>query len=209
MAKKKKGVGPSNSFGYQGSFGNPPKKGVGPSNSFGYQGSSGFAQGAQNVQAAGPSVSPTGPGGAWEPSVGGRPLDPQEEAYRLGAGRNVTLAQGEGAYQRGQAEQFYGYGASGAANPYSQAALLEESYKRSKLGTTNNYASSGQLHSGAYGRMQGENQRQYSIGVDRNRREYDQTVHGINYGVAQTVANNGIGVDEETYKALLRALGIG
>lgn len=151
-----------------------------------------------------------GPSGEPNPAaIGGRPLDWQEEAYKASAGRNLQLSQGESAYQRGQAEQFYGYGASGAANPYSQAALAAEFHSRSRLGTTNSYAGQGQLHSGAYGRMQNENDRNYSIESDRNRRAYDQAVHGINYGEAQSAANYGIGVDDESFKALLRALGVG
>lgn len=160
-----------------------------------------------------PTVYPTGPGGAWSTTppqdVGGRPPDWQEQAYLASAGRNLQLAQGEATYQKGQAEQYYGYGASGAANPYSQAALLEESFKRSKLGTTNSYAGQGQLHSGAYNRMQNENQRNYSIQSDANRRAYDDAVHQANYGQAQTAANYGAGVDQASFEALLRAMGIG
>lgn len=141
--------------------------------------------------------------------VGGPPIDPQYEAYKLSSGRNLAIGNADATYQRGQLEQSYGYGASGAANPYSRAALLEESFKRSKLGTTNSYASSGQLYSGAYGRMQGENERQYSIGADQNRREYDQAVYGVNRGQAQNAANYGVGMDDEKFKALLRSLGVG
>jgi hypothetical protein len=111
-------------------------------------------------------------------------------------------------YQLGQLQQEYGYGETGAANPYSRAALLQESFQRSKLGTTNNYAAGGQLYSGAYGRAQGENQRQYSIGENANRRAYDQAVYGVNYGQAQNAATYGIGMDDAAYEALLRALGI-
>lgn len=168
------------------------------------------AQRKRNSQLlAGYAANPwTIPGSATAPDVGGRPLDWQEQAYQLGAGRNLQLSQGESAYQRGQAEQHFGYGASGAANPYSQAALLEESFRRSKLGTTNSFAGQGQLHSGAYQRMQGENARNYSIDSDRNRRAYDQTVHGINYGQAQAAANYGMGMDDAAFEALRRALGL-
>jgi hypothetical protein len=66
----------------------------------------------------------------------------------------------------------------------------------------------GQLYSGAYGRAQGENQHQYSIAEDANRRAYDQAVYGVNYGQAQNAANYGIGMDDAAYQALLRALGV-
>jgi hypothetical protein len=150
----------------------------------------------------------TGPSGEPNPAaVGGRPLDWQEQAYGISANRNLALGNLDAAYQRGTLEQEYGYGQSGAANPYSRAALLEESYKRNKLGTTNSMAGAGQLYSGAYGRAQGENQRQYSIASDQNRRQYDQQVYGLNYGQAQNAANYGMGVDDEAFAALLRALG--
>ena len=68
-------------------------------------------------------------------------------------------------------------------------------------------ASAGQLHSGAYGRAQNEAGRNYSIASDRNRRDYDQAVYGINRGQAEAAANYGMGVDDETFAALLRALG--
>lgn len=140
---------------------------------------------------------------------GGPPIDPQYEAYRLSAQRNMAIGNADATYQRGVLDQEFGYGAGGAANPYSRAKLLEESYKRSKLGTTNSYASSGQLTSGAYGRQQGENQRQYSISADQNRRAYDQAVYGINLGQAQNAANYGIGLDDQRFQALIRALGGG
>lgn len=143
-----------------------------------------------------------------QPPVGGPPIDPQYEAYALSANRNVALGNADAAYQRGQLDQTFGYGAGGAANPYSRAALLEESFRRSQTGTQNSYAGAGQLFNGAYRRMQGENQRNYSIASDQNRRQYDQAQYGINLGQAQTAANYGIGIDDEKYKALLRALGV-
>jgi hypothetical protein len=142
------------------------------------------------------------------PDVGGRPLDPAEIAAGVSANRNVALSNANTTYQQGYLDQTYGYGDTGAANPYSRAALLQESYQRSQLGTTNNYAARGQLYSGAYDRMQGENQHQYSIAEDANRRQYDQASYQNRYGNAQTVANYGIGVDDTTYNALLNALGV-
>jgi hypothetical protein len=113
------------------------------------------------------------------------------------------LGQAGATYQLGQLQQEYGYGETGAANPYSRAALLQESFQRSKLGTTNNYAAGGQLYSGAYGRAQGENQRQYSIGENANRRAYDQAVYGVNYGQAQNAATYGTGMDDAAFEACL------
>jgi hypothetical protein len=82
-----------------------------------------------------------GPGvQAAPPDVGGRPLDPAEIAAGISANRNLALGNANATYQQGQLQQQYGYGESGAANPYSRAALLQESFQRSKLGTTNSYA---------------------------------------------------------------------
>jgi hypothetical protein len=153
--------------------------------------------------------SPLGQGAfGTDPNPGGQPLDPTEMAYQNAGLRNYQLAQGEGTYQQGQLDQTYGYGDTGAANPYSRAALLQENFVRSQRGTTNSYAASGQLYSGAYGRQQGENARQYSIASDANRRAYDAASHQIGYGVAQAGAAYGSGVGTEAYNALLRALGL-
>lgn len=188
MAKKRKPQ-----FGYQGGFSHTP------------------GGGSRMAQAQGP---PKGvPAAQQAPAkqeglVGGPPLDWQQQAYGLSAGRNLALSNADAAYQTGYLDQEYGYGASGAANPYSRAALLEESFKRSKLGTTNNMASAGQLYSGAYGRAQNENSRNYSIASDQNRRAYDRAQYGVRYGQAQNAANYGIGLDDEAFKAILRAAGL-
>lgn len=200
MARKKTG----NSWGGLAQVGGAKR----PKNSWGGLGSVGGT--APPIGSSQQPVYNTGTGGAWSstpPPVGGRPLDWQEEAYKLSANRQMALGNLDATYQRGVTDQEYGYGATGAANPYSRAALLEESFKRAKRGTTTSMASAGQLYSGAYGRAQGENDHQYSIASDRNRRDYDQSVYGINRGQAQNAAAYGLGVDDEAFAALLRALG--
>lgn len=149
-----------------------------------------------------------GPNGNWTRDYG-QPLDPALATYQVGAQRNLDLATGQVPYEQGVLDQTYGYGAGGAANPYSRAALLQENYKRSVAGTTNSYAGSGQLYSGAYGRAQGENQRRYSIASDANRRQYDQASHGLGASVGQAAATYGTGLSNADYEALLRALGLG
>lgn len=151
---------------------------------------------------ANPAGSPPVPG---QPPVGGPPIDPNYEAYVLGANRNITLGNADAAYQKGDLEQTYGYGASGAANPYSRAALLRESFQRAKLGTTN--SAGNQIYSGSYRQAQGENQHQYSIAEDANRREYDRSVYGVNYGVAKNASDYGVGMDQATYQRIINALG--
>lgn len=139
------------------------------------------------------------PGGPTTP-----PLDPTFEADLATANRNRAVAGAEATYQTGQINQEYGI--TDHSNPYSRAALLEEQYKRSKAGTVNSYASAGQLNSGAYQRMQGENDRNYSIGSDQLARQYQNSIHNVQYGQAQTIANSGSGVDDAAFQALLRAI---
>lgn len=136
-----------------------------------------------------------------------QPLDPAVASAQVAANRNVAVGDLYGTWQQGNLDQDYGFGAGGAANPYSRAALLQESFRRSQRGTTNSYASQGQLYSGAYNRMQNENQRNYDIGYDQRRRDYDRQSGDIGFGRLENYANAGTGVDETKFNALLRALG--
>lgn len=133
------------------------------------------------------------------------PIDPEFEAYKVGANRNVALADADATYQLGRIDNQYGLGAD-QSNPYSQAKLLEESYKRSTRGTENSYASMGQRNSGAYRRMQGENARNYSIGFDQLSRGYQDARYGVVRGQLGSYAENSTGVDQASFEALLRAL---
>jgi hypothetical protein len=133
------------------------------------------------------------------------PIDPAFEAYRAAAGRNVAVSDAEAKYQLGSLSNEYGIGDT--SNPYSKAALLQESYNRSKLGTTNSMASQGQLYSGALQNAQGENDRNYSINSDALKRAYGNATHAVRYGQAQTYANNAIGVDSSAFQSLLNSLG--
>lgn len=145
------------------------------------------------------------PPGSLSPGGTAQPLDSQYESYLTQARYQRGLSDADAAYQTGQVKQEYGV--EDQSNPYSRAALLRENYQRSIRGTTNSYAAQGQGSSGAAQRMQGENARNYSIGADRNARDYQNAIHGIQYGQAQTVANYGTGMDDAAYQALLRALG--
>lgn len=189
MAKPR---GPKNSFG----FGQPKRRTGG--NSWG-----GLANIPAPARPAQPSMSP-GADGSWQPAPPAQPLDPQFESYKATATRNLQTSQLGGAYQSAQIGNEYGFGAD-KSNPYSQAKLLEESWKRSKLGTTNSYASSGQLNSGAYARMQGENDRNYSIGVDRGTRDMNQALAGVSLGQLQAAGEYGAGVSGADFQALLNA----
>lgn len=137
----------------------------------------------------------------------GQPLDPTYEAYLNQARYNRALADTEATYQTGQIKQSYGI--EDQSNPYSRAALLRQNYLEAKRGTTTSLASQGQINSGASKRLQGENDRQYSIADDQLKRDYADALHNVQYGQAQTYANYGTGVDDQALQALLRALGGG
>ena len=139
-----------------------------------------------------------------DPGVAPQPLDPGFMQQQASAQRNLQVSQLGGLYQGAQINNEYGFG-SDKSNPYSQAKLLEESYKRSKLGTTNNYASAGQRHSTAYDRMQGENARNYSIGVDRGTRDMNNALAQNQLGQLQAGADYGIGLTDADFSSLLNA----
>ena len=214
MAKKKTYTpkGPMSAFNAGKGWGAPtPAKPAKPVYGWG-QSNPGIAAGVNAAQAGAPNMTPDPVTGQWVPTssvpnVGGPPLDPQAEAARISGGRNLAIANADASYSTGVAEQTFGYGASGAANPYSRAALLQESFTRAKRGTLN--SAGNQLYSGAYGRAQDENARNYSIAEDANRRAYDSAIYGINRGKASAAANYGTGMSDEDFNALLRALGVG
>lgn len=95
------------------------------------------------------------------------PVNPQFGADVNAASRNLdtTLQQNQAA--RGQLGSSYGFGVDAAGNaiddhtnPWSKAAALQTSYDNSVRGTTNSYASRGQLYSGAIQNAQDWNARQ-------------------------------------------------
>jgi hypothetical protein len=179
MAKRKrKGTAGSST----GGFGTPPASGLG------------------GAPVYGATPAPTNPYIAQAP-----PVDPMFEAYKVTSARNTALADTDATYQNARIENSYGLG-SDQSNPYSQAKLLEESYKRSQRGTTNSYASQGQLYSGAYGRMQGENQRNYSIGYDQLARGYQDAKYGVARNQLGSYAGNSAGVDQASFDSILQAL---
>lgn len=126
---------------------------------------------------------PAGPGGPPGGSLAG---DPNLIATQDSGNRDRWLADATAQWQRGDLAADYGFDATGGIdpnNPYSRAALLQENYRRSLRGTTNNYASAGQMYSGARHRALDEGTRQYSIGFDQLQRGYQrgQTQIGLDW----------------------------
>lgn len=138
-----------------------------------------------------------------------QPFDPAFEAQKLGAQWNASVANSEAKYQTGQTAYRTGYNQDGsvnAANPYSQAQLLQDSYKRSQAGTLNGYAAQGQLYSGARQNAVARDDRNYAQGSDQLRQGALDTYHGIGVGQLQSYGQNALGVSGADYDALRRAL---
>jgi hypothetical protein len=138
------------------------------------------------------------------------PPDPTEALAQQQATRNLELGNLESQYQTGQLYHQYGYNQQGQidpSNPYSRAALLQHTYQQTQRGTMNSYAASGQLYSGALGRAQGENTRQYSIQDAALREGLAGQLHQVGFGQLQNAANYGLNMTQADYDALLRALG--
>jgi hypothetical protein len=109
-----------------------------------------------------------------------------------------THAGAERDYQYHQGAQNYGYDSSGNLitggadlNPYAQAALLKRNYDNAVRGTTNSYASQGQLYSGALKNQQATNDFQYGASSDQLKRAAQAFYHGQDVNV-QNTADAGI-----------------
>jgi hypothetical protein len=138
-----------------------------------------------------------------------QPFDPALEQQKQQAKWNVGLSDSEAGYQRGLTSYDTGYDASGArnfANPYSQAQLMEDEFRRSKMGTMNSYAAMGQYNSGARVRAEGRDDRLYAQSSDALQRGAAQTYHGLGAQQLQTYGQNSVGVSAEAMAALRRAI---
>lgn len=168
--------------------------------------------GAQMMAAGGAYYKTTGipdPNAKPAPAAAPQPFDPTLEAAKQGATWNVQTAGAEGTYQKGQLAYNTGFNADGSvnsANPYSQATLLQDSYKRNVAGTDNSMASSGQLYSGARLNAQARNDRNYAQGYDALKRGTADQYHKVDYGTLQTYGQNALGVNDADYQALRRAI---
>lgn len=131
------------------------------------------------------------------------PPDPAQIAATVTANRNLGIANADATYQTGQIKQTYGY--DDQSDPYSRAALLNETYVRQQLGTTSNFASQGQYNSGAYGGAQRENTHQYAIADDATRREYADALRGVSRGQLQAYADYGTSISAADWDRLINA----
>lgn len=138
-----------------------------------------------------------------------QPVDPAYEAQKLGAGFNIATADSESKYQKGETAWGTGYNADGSlntSNPYSQAMLLQDNYKRSITGTDNSMAANGQLYSGALLNAQAHNDRTYAESNSALKDQARGAYHGIDYGQLQTYGSNAAGTSSAGYSALNRSV---
>lgn len=137
------------------------------------------------------------------------PYDPQAAFAQAQAGFNRGLADSEASYRQGETAWGLGYNADGSlntANPYSQAQLLQDSYRRSVTGTHNSMAAQGQLYSGARNNAQARNDRVYAEGSSALRDRARQTYHGIGYGQLSSYGQNAAGLGAEEWERRRRAV---
>lgn len=143
-----------------------------------------------------------------------QPPDPYLAIATLQAGQNIGLADADAAYQTGQTARSLGIDATGnliqqgaaAFNPYSQAMLLQDQFKRDQSGTMNSYAAQGQYNSGAYGRAKERDSRLYAQDFDALKTSALQGYHGINQGRLSTYANNSLGTSQSGFESLYKSI---
>ena len=153
---------------------------------------------------AAPAAAP----GPAAPVAAPQPYDPAYQASVTSANRNVALGNNEATWQTQQTGYDLGYDQNGqfnAANPYSQAQLLQDNYKRSQLGTTNSMAAQGQLYSGAIQNARATDDRNYSQSDAALRRQAVGAYHGIQAGQLNNYATNSVGVSDASFNSLLKS----
>lgn len=143
-----------------------------------------------------------------------QPVDPYQQIQQLQATQNIGLSDADSAYQTGQLARSSGFDAAGnliqqgatAFNPYSQAMLLQDQFKRDQAGSMNSYAAQGQFNSGAYGRAKERDARTYAQGYDALKTAAGQGYHGIQQGRLSTYANNAGGTGTSSFDSLYKSV---
>lgn len=155
-----------------------------------------------------PQITYKPPAPAWQPQaapapVTGPPPDPTFIAQQNAANRGLALGSAWDQYSLGQIENDYGLG-SDVSNPYSRAKLLEDSYHNQQRGTLN---SATNLYSGAMQDRQDTNARNYAIGYDQLRRQYQGQKAGVLRGAVDRYSSTLGNVSQQDLDSLLRQLG--
>lgn len=171
----------------------------------------------QHVYAGGRVVSVRGPhtaaedgggggaqGAAADPYTAPAPPDPQLEQQRIATQQSLQIGDAWDQYSRTRLSNTYGIGDT--SNPYSRAKLLEDSFRRKQGSTLGNYASQGQLYSGALNVAQNDDQRQFSIDKDQMERSYYDSLANIEKGRLDRYSSAGMAMDQGTLNSILEAL---
>lgn len=140
------------------------------------------------------------------PVAAPQPYDPAYQGTVLAANRNVSLGNNEATWQTQQTGYDLGYDQSGAfnaANPYSEAQRLQDSYHNDQRRTTN--SAGNQLYSGSYLNQQAIDDRSYSISDAELKRRAQATYHGIQAGQLQNYSQNAVGVTDAGFNSLLHS----
>lgn len=98
--------------------------------------------------------------GAPAPQANAQPFSSAYELTKAGAEKQLEDTRAGLAYKKTATESEYGLDPGSndyATNPYSRAALLEQSYQRANRGSVNSGAASGQLYAGSTQNSQGYN----------------------------------------------------
>jgi hypothetical protein len=111
----------------------------------------------------------------------------------------TALTAQEGATKRG-------YGIEDTSDPFSKAAMLQQSLQRNQRSSTNGLAAAGQLYSGALQNSQNNNQSNYNENYDSLKKSYDAALAAIKQqrATVETSADGQIG--DAQGDALTRAI---
>jgi hypothetical protein len=93
------------------------------------------------------------------------------------------------------------FGGDAASNPYSRAAMLQQSYNRSQRASLNQMAGAGQLYSGAMSNARAANMGQYGQQTDALQKDFDARTNQIGAGRAQSSMNLAFGKQSAEIRA--------
>jgi len=101
------------------------------------------------------------------------------------------------------------FGGDAASNPYSRAAMLQQSYNRSQRASLNQMAGAGQLYSGAMSNARAANTGQYGQQTDALQKDFDARSGQISAGRAQATSNFSLGQQAAQIRARQEAQKLG
>lgn len=132
------------------------------------------------------------------------PPDPELLQRQIAGQQSLQIGDAWDTYQKGVLSNTYGIGDT--SNPYSRAKLLEDSYRKRQGSTLNNYASQGQLYSGALNKQMDEDQFQHNIDNNNMQRSYYDSLANIEKGRIDRYASTGQALDQAQLNSILQAL---